>query len=471
MCSTHTLSKRRSLYTVLNFWLQSIIFIHFSSDMPPKIFKPPEALNALLSTYTYSEDVVQPLNGHVIQLYVANDYNRRETARDILKKFRCEADELAVLNRLSTLIGRLIYLRKSLSRNEVQIKSLLELEFDIQTPSKPQKRPLHDPSNTPGPSAPKILKTDCDKCPSLRERLSQLAEELREEKKRCRDKISDTKISYNVKAVNRSKRQTEHTKTKLRMDVAVLKKENSRLKKEVESLKDNIDGLPKLTARLQRQSQAAHNRNQFLKEQIATLKKTIHVLEQDIKALNVDNDHLLCQLEEDEEESVIETKCGSVYVPELRQCIYKSLDCQTPVDKASDLIQFIGKTLFQKTLSPMPCPTTTAQAAFELGVLSDLQVAQTLYEAETATIGWDATQTGGDHWNEIHISVRNKDDTFTEQTLDVAEIAGGCTGDYVESITNALQDIASRFSLYTGVHQHMVLYRYYFIQYLLCNIY
>ena len=41
------------------------------------------------------------------------------------------------------------------------------------------------------------------------------------------------------------------------MDVAVLKKENSKLKKEVESLKDNIDGLPKLTARLQRQSQAS----------------------------------------------------------------------------------------------------------------------------------------------------------------------------------------------------------------------
>ena len=113
----------------------------------------------------------------------------------------------------------------------------------------------------------------------------------------------------------------------------------------------------------------------------------------------------------------------------------------------------------------MPSASTTAQAAFELGIISDLQVAQTLYSAETATLGWDATSTGGNHFNEVHISVRNGDGTFKELTLTVAEVAGGTTGDYVTSITEALQDIASRFSMHTGIHQHLVLYRYEQIKY------
>ena len=78
------------------------------------------------------------------------------------------------------------------------------------------------------------------------------------------------------------------------------------------------------------------------------------------------------------------------------------------MDKASELIRYICFHLYHKIVQPLPSPGTTEQAAFELGVISDLQVAEALYNAELATLVWSATSLGGSHFNEVHVVTKDK---------------------------------------------------------------
>ena len=52
-------------------------------------------------------------------------------------------------------------------------------------------------------------------------------------------------------------------------------------------------------------------------------------------------------------------------------------------------------------VTSLPDPSTVTCCAYELGVLSDLQV---MYNCEDITLSWDSTTVNGDHINEICIS-------------------------------------------------------------------
>ena len=54
----------------------------------------------------------------------------------------------------------------------------------------------------------------------------------------------------------------------------------------------------------------------------------------------------------------------------------------------------------------MPCKYTIAMMAYELGVISDLQVGEVMYLQDN-TFSWDSTSVDGQHINEIHISIPN----------------------------------------------------------------
>ena len=67
----------------------------------------------------------------------------------------------------------------------------------------------------------------------------------------------------------------------------------------------------------------------------------------------------------------------------------------------------------------MPAVSTTAQFTYELGILSDIQVAEALYTCERATLGWDG-------YNEVHVSIRMKGSPkLLQLTLQTAELARG----------------------------------------------
>ena len=400
--------------------------------MKPKKSKPQPAVCSLSASYPYSSTVEHPLAGHVFGIYLVNGCNSRQTARDLLAKFPCELT-------VSVLVGRLAKLLKDLettnfARDQGRIKTVMDTPFDLsnsKTPGRTLKRclqeaPLNVPSSpVPTPPAPeqspplKILKTDCDKCPVLRKDREECLRKVKEVE-RCKMKeLAAIKVSYSVKSVNRSKRLAEATKKKLRKDICELRKDNARLTKEFSKLQDLVDSFTSLKANLKKRLNRTRTSKSVLIDEIKQLKKTIYRLKKELRDVLMDRDDLNCSFSEKTVEDRICTRKGKEFVPDVRKCLFKCLDCQVPVDKASELIRFISFHLCQKVVKPLPSPATTAQAAFDLGVISDLQVAEALYNAETATLGWDATSLGGSHFNEVHVATKDETKNVKELTLQV----------------------------------------------------
>ncbi|XP_065656749.1 uncharacterized protein LOC136082111 [Hydra vulgaris] len=92
--------------------------------------------------------------------------------------------------------------------------------------------------------------------------------------------------------------------------------------------------------------------------------------------------------------------------------------------------------------------------AYELGVISDIQVAEHLYYSTSAvaTLSWDATTKAGVHVNECHIATSGR-----QLTIQISELAGGKSGDYMVQLVNSFQGIASTYSKFTGIQQHIIL--------------
>ena len=74
----------------------------------------------------------------------------------------------------------------------------------------------------------------------------------------------------------------------------------------------------------------------------------------------------------------------------------------------------------------------------ELGLLSDLQVAETLYTTENITISMDSTTQEGCHVNEVHTTTK-------DQCLVVAldELPGGTARDYADHVVKSVEHLAS----------------------------
>ncbi|XP_065655755.1 uncharacterized protein LOC136081745 [Hydra vulgaris] len=141
----------------------------------------------------------------------------------------------------------------------------------------------------------------------------------------------------------------------------------------------------------------------------------------------------------------------------LRKCVYMCLLNQVPIENIGILIKFIIKELALKYVVNIPVPSTLAQMAYELGVISDIQVAEHIYfsSSAVATLSWDSTSFDGVHINECHISIDRK-----QLTIQIAELSGGKTNNYMEHLINAIQDLASTYSLFSGIQQHVILHRF-----------
>ena len=74
--------------------------------------------------------------------------------------------------------------------------------------------------------------------------------------------------------------------------------------------------------------------------------------------------------------------------------------------------------------------------AYELGVLSDLQVGEIMYNGKDITLSWDSTTINGEHINEIHISIPTVPPK--SYVLSLRSIAGGTIEDYVSHICDSL---------------------------------
>ena len=97
-------------------------------------------------------------------------------------------------------------------------------------------------------------------------------------------------------------------------------------------------------------------------------------------------------------------------------------------------------------VTSLPEPSTVSYLAYELGVLSDLQVGEIMYNV---TLSWDSTTINGEHINEVHISVSIVPPK--SYVLSLRSLSGGTTEDYMSHICDSINSIITTYAAYHGV--------------------
>ena len=85
--------------------------------------------------------------------------------------------------------------------------------------------------------------------------------------------------------------------------------------------------------------------------------------------------------------------------------IYYCLEHHVPITSICPVIKVVLDQMAGLKITALPEPCTVSYLANELGVLSDLQVGEMMYNGKDITLSWDSTTINGEHINEIHISI------------------------------------------------------------------
>ena len=138
--------------------------------------------------------------------------------------------------------------------------------------------------------------------------------------------------------------------------------------------------------------------------------------------MKIENDMLQSQLEElvceeESSQSINSKNDEKMYNVACCKAVYCCLEYYVPITNISPVIEGDLRELAGVMVTRLPNPCTVT-CAYELGILSDLQVGKI-----NITLSWDLTTVNGDHINEIHISVA----TSPLKSYVFKKIAGGAT--------------------------------------------
>ena len=153
--------------------------------------------------------------------------------------------------------------------------------------------------------------------------------------------------------------------------------------------------------------------------------------------------------ESDVDTQALVSKDGKSYSANVCRLIYNELVCDVPVKHCGYLLSVFFSELCGKRLTNVPRPSTCAQMAYELSIITTLQLMEYLLDRakdNNICLSWDATTVEGCHINEIHFTV----DRTNCLVLDVRHLPGGKTSDYVTHITSALAEATDLYVRYAG---------------------
>lgn len=406
------------------------------------------------------------LNGHVIQTWLALNKNNVATSKRIHQILTAKGHECtatAIGTNITRLNRELQIYKKSIHKNWHKIKELLNLPFKV--PVLKKKATIleavisQENVETPKDAQEMQLKRDCEKCPVLRKTFMQTIFDLKSKLRASKKIIRDMSKRFDVKRVNQNLKRNAATRDKLRHEKFVLRKENLKLKKKMDYLKAKLEAAP------QQEKKTVKAEYSIKKEKtIITLKNQMKEKEEVIKSLDWQVCSLTNSLKELEAQSM-SRKIGDSdmepkrkkYNASIRKCMYMCLSNQVPIHKSGLIIEFVSRELCGIQMSSVPGPSTASLMAYEMGVISDLQIGELLFQAQdgTATISWDATTKDGCHVNECHVAVGGQ-----QLTMKLASLASGKTDSYVKQITQSLQNLATTFAVYKKLQQQVVMFKF-----------
>ena len=194
---------------------------------------------------------------------------------------------------------------------------------------------------------------------------------------------------------------------------------------------------------------SVHKRNeQLYKKREVRLKRNNALLQKQIHKLTEENEILRCELLSAEKmKSITTTKVdGKTYSTACCKTIYSRLEYHVPVANICKVIKAVLEQLAGQTVDLLPQPSTVSYFAYELGVISDIQIGEVMYTDDNITLSWDSTSVEGHHINEVHISIATIPPT--SYVLQLSTLAGGATEDYVSHIHTCIDHIASTYAAY-----------------------
>ncbi|CAL1540584.1 unnamed protein product, partial [Lymnaea stagnalis] len=208
--------------------------------------------NAYVSKFTSDEGFPFTM-GYVYNTYTTLGNSISKTSELLLANLKAKGHDctpISVHSALNRFVRNITMYKKDKSKNWFRIKSYLNEWFRV--PQRKTKKPTlavvtDDPTLLSGDDVnqekaiamePEIrLKTDCEKCPAIRQSYRKAIAEFKDKLRASKLTIREMSKRFDVKRVNQDIKRKVASRLKLREKIQALRKENLSLKKEVENLK------------------------------------------------------------------------------------------------------------------------------------------------------------------------------------------------------------------------------------------
>ena len=124
--------------------------------------------------------------------------------------------------------------------------------------------------------------------------------------------------------------------------------------------------------------------------------------------------------------------------------VYEAIASHVPTKHVPILMQKYANR-FGAKMDTVPHRSTVEMMKRELGVMSDLQVAEILMHTSNLTLGFDATMQESVHINSVHIT-----DEANCYVISVDQLPGGTAEDYHTHICDSVNRLAETYAIYTN---------------------
>ena len=222
--------------------------------------------------------------------------------------------------------------------------------------------------------SPKKLKTDCSKCVNRRKTVKHLMKINKERKQN----LDDSLISNSGKsALKQALDRKQEIEKRLRLDRRRLRRQLMEKTSQLKQLKgEAAEDEKKRKRKIQRRRSKLVPREKLAaaQEELLTLKKIKNNLERE-------NERLQAILMEDKDSNtttISVKKDNKTYSTGYRKAAYRCLLEQVPVYSTASVICSVVKEVTGLTVKEKADPTTVSQFAYELGVMNDIQIVESV---------------------------------------------------------------------------------------------
>lgn len=412
--------------------------------------KPPGIARQILESKFSKLPPSDVKNGHILYQFLSHARDYAATARAVDSQNLCRP---VIKSKIHHLVKRSLLKFKKLTNKSEEKKflNLCNAQFVLPSVGSPEVKTdelTDQPTASTDfeetrPTASTIISEDvmvtrsrhsqrCERCPALKQKIRQLINEKKQERqknfcrmKRLRKEVKPVKrLNALIKRRNNSLARNKERLREMKRETCV--RENKALKKKLHRCKKTLKRL---------KTEKCKVTDALISKKV---KKTVSQIESSYQ-----NNLLQVQ---DELNSINQpselSKEGKVFSNKIRRLVYESILANVPTGKIPELLQSFSRQLgVPLSSNDVPVRSTVEAMAVELGVISDLQAAEILYNSTNVTLAFDATTQEGVHINAVHITTEEKC-----IILSVEQLAGGTAKDYASHAIQSIEHITEVYS-------------------------